>query len=91
MGQSGQGVLDAGRCETVPDRPASSRWIRCRCPKCRSGRSRVVTTSEMADGRIVRERRCALCDWRWFTCQEPEYVVERGLVVYEGKRAVMRR
>lgn len=66
-----------------------ARWLRCSCPVCRHPTSRVVATNEMADGTLVRERRCSACDYRWFTAQEPEYVLPRAQVVYSGKKPAL--
>jgi transcriptional regulator NrdR family protein len=60
--------------------------MRCRCPKCGHGVTTVVQVCEQGDGRIARRRKCALCDHRWFTVQEPEYVVPREQVSYHLKK-----
>lgn len=49
---------------------------RCNCPSCRHPASRVVTTFNLSDGRIVRRRRCPECDHRWYTQQEPEFIIK---------------
>jgi transcriptional regulator NrdR family protein len=63
--------------------------MRCRCPKCGHGVTTVVQVCEQGDGRIARRRKCALCDHRWFTVQEPEYVVPRDQVAYRNKVIVV--
>lgn len=50
----------------------------------------VVHVTEQEDGRIVRRRKCAACDHRWYTAQEPEYLVPRCQVGYRDKRIVLR-
>lgn len=69
---------------------ASGRWMRCRCPVCRHEVTIVVQSADQADGRIVRRRKCAACDHRWFTVQEPEYLVPASQVTYPSKRMVLR-
>lgn len=56
-------------------KPRQARWIRCGCPKCREPLSKVLATKDWGDGVIVRHRACTACDHRWFTAQEPEYLV----------------
>jgi transcriptional regulator NrdR family protein len=63
--------------------------MRARCPKCGHGITTVIQVCEQADGRIARRRKCASCDHRWFTAQEPEYVVPRDQVAYRMKRMVL--
>lgn len=48
------------------------------CLKCGASNSRVALTKSSNDGVTVRRRACRDCDFRWYTCQEPEYVVRRG-------------
>lgn len=68
----------------------SGRSLRCRCPVCRHAVTVVVHVTEQEDGRIVRRRKCAACDHRWYTAQEPEYLVPRCQVGYRDKRIVLR-
>lgn len=54
------------------------------CPKC-SGKTRVVDTDKLEDGRIVRRRRaCKVCGHRFTTRELPTEMVstptERGLL-----------
>ena len=70
----------------------SGRSLRCRCPVCRHEVTIVVQAADQPDGRIVRRRRCAACEHRWFTVQEPEYLVPRSQVKYQdmAPRMVLR-
>jgi hypothetical protein len=67
--------------------PAARREQPCRsnrqaraCPKCRHYESRVINTSRMTDGIIVRHCLCKGCGYKFFTAQEPEYLVPRHAV-----------
>jgi hypothetical protein len=54
--------------------------IACPCPKCRHPLTRVTRSGAEDGGEIVRRRLCEACGHRFYTCQEPEYVVaERRL------------
>lgn len=53
---------------------------RCGCPRCREGVTAVTMTSTQDDGVTLRRRWCTSCGHRWYTAQEPEYLVRR--VVY---------
>jgi DNA-directed RNA polymerase subunit M/transcription elongation factor TFIIS len=50
------------------------------CPKCRHGVSRVLTTSRNTDGMTVRHCACESCGHKFFTAQEPEFLVPRHAV-----------
>ena len=45
------------------------------CPKCGWETNRVKNTYDSDDGRIVRHRECDDCQWRWWTCQYPEHII----------------
>ena len=47
-----------------------------KCPKCGSHNVRVCMTKSTDDGVSVRRRNCRGCGHRWYTAQEPEYVVQ---------------
>lgn len=49
-----------------------------RCPKCGVWDSRVSLTRNTDDGVSIRRRICLNCDHRWYTGQEPEFIVQRG-------------
>ena len=49
--------------------------IACACPKCRHPLTRVTRSGAEDGGEIVRRRVCEACDHRFYTMQEPEYVV----------------
>lgn len=69
---------------------ASGRSLRCRCPACRHEITVVIQTCEQDDGLLVRRRKCAACGYRWFTAQEPEFVLPREQVGYREKRIILR-
>ena len=50
------------------------------CPSCRSGDVMVLRSDTMPSGLTVRSRRCGDCSRRFFTCQEPEYLIARDKV-----------
>jgi hypothetical protein len=54
------------------------------CPKCLSGPSPVIVTRQTPAGETIRRRGCSVCGHRWFTVQEPEYLVPRGAVKWCG-------
>lgn len=58
--------------------------VECPCPKCRHLITKVVRSGAEDGGQIVRRRLCPACDHRWFTLQEPEYVVKPELVRWSG-------
>ena len=47
---------------------------------------RVVTTKRTVDGpyEIVRRRRCTSCDFRWYTAQAPEVIVDSDVMTWVG-------
>ena len=49
-----------------------------KCPKCGARNVRVCMTKSTDDGVNIRRRICLGCDHRWYTGQEPEYVVQLG-------------
>ncbi len=69
----------------------SGRSLRCRCPVCRHELTLVVQASNQDDGMIVRRRKCQACDHRWYTLQEPEYMVKAEAVSYRYGRMVVRQ
>ena len=52
------------------------------CPQCRSENTRVVMTTESVDDAslVIRRRCCNDCSHRFFTAQEPEYLLRREQV-----------
>ena len=48
------------------------------CPKCRVYETRVVNTAFTEAREIVRRRRCAICDHRWYTIQMAEALLDEG-------------
>lgn len=58
------------------------------CPKCRSHDTRVVcTTQDDVGGEIYRRRCCQDCGHRWYTAQEPEYLIRPERVSWTGGKA----
>lgn len=55
---------------------------RFHCPKCRGGRTKVVLSHDPGDGVMVRRRWCEGCGHRWYTAQEPEYLLRAEQVMY---------
>lgn len=64
--------------------------IRCKCPACRHPVTRVLRTGEMDDGTVIRQRECKACSHRWFTGQEPEYVIPSRLVRWTRDRPTLK-
>jgi transcriptional regulator NrdR family protein len=52
------------------------------CPKCKYEFTRVIMTTTMSTGPIVRRRECTKCEFRWYTGQEPEYLLPAKKVKY---------
>lgn len=57
--------------------------VACPCPKCREPLSQVLHTGGDSGGEIVRQRLCPACGHRWFTAQEPEYIVPPGQISWD--------
>ena len=54
---------------------------RCCCPSCFEKDNSVCSSWQIpATGEIVRRRSCELCGHRWYTAQEPEYIVHKDRV-----------
>lgn len=68
---------------TIYDANGRRKRFAFRCPQCRSERTRVVMTSE-ADHLVIRRRCCDDCQHRFFTAQEPEYLIRRELIKWSG-------
>ena len=58
--------------------------IGCPCPKCREQVTQVVRSGAEDGGQTVRRRVCPACGYRWFTLQEPEYIVPADHVSWSG-------
>lgn len=58
----------------------SGRW---RCLKCGAQESGVVTAHTDESGVTIRRRKCLQCGHRWYTAQEPEYLVKTEDVCYQ--------
>ena len=46
------------------------------CPKCGWKTNKVKNTYYTEDGRILRYRECHDCEWRWWTLQYPEQILD---------------
>ena len=56
------------------------------CPKCRSPLTRVMrTTADRTTGEILRRRVCEECNHRWYTAQEPEYLIPTRQSFWTGR------
>lgn len=64
--------------------------VRCPCPKCRHHLTRVLRTGESDGGEVVRQRLCLSCEHRWFTAQEPEYLVPASRIFWPRDRPLLR-
>jgi len=56
------------------------------CPKCRNPQSSVVLTRHTEHGESVRRRSCEECGHKWFTMQEPEFLLSRDAVRWSGNQ-----
>lgn len=54
------------------------------CPKCRDTSTKVLMTRSSPHGELIRRRGCPSCGHRWFTCQEPEYLLPKNAVKWSG-------
>lgn len=70
--------------------PGKKRYLRFSCPRCRHPITVVMQTSALEDGMMLRRRRCPACDHRWFTAQEPEFMVTATRVGYGHRGLVWR-
>ena len=64
------------------------------CPKCGNGRSWVQNTYYTTDGRIVRQRMCDDCEWKWYSVQYPEQnldLVQYKIVIPKWGTTTQRR
>ena len=53
------------------------------CPQCGSEETGVVSTFRVFETReTVRRRKCANCDYRWYTVQEPEEPIESYRLIF---------
>ena len=54
-----------------------------RCPKCNADDSLVAHTYYTRDNQIVRHRTCKICDWRYYTSQPIESIVDPSTVIIQ--------
>jgi len=80
LGKSRHSVRYALIPESRRQQPSRSNRQARACPKCRHHESRVTNTSRTTDGMIVRQCLCKGCGYKFFTAQEPEYLVPRHAV-----------
>jgi transcriptional regulator NrdR family protein len=62
------------------------RRIACPCPKCKEPLTEVVNVSAEDGGETVRQRKCPACKHKWFTMQEPEYLLHPSCITWVGKK-----
>lgn len=60
--------------------------IQTPCPECGAARTYVVLSSLLETGWIVRRRKCAGCDYRWYTKQAPEEIVSPYQLVWKKSK-----
>lgn len=65
----------------------NGRAVNCRmpCPKCKHPITRALITGD-SEGVIVRRRQCADCGHRFYTAQEPEYLIPDDRIYYVRSR-----
>ena len=62
------------------------RRIACPCPKCKEPLTEVINVSSEDGGETVRQRKCPACKHKWFTMQEPEYLLHPSCITWVGKK-----
>ena len=68
-----------------PDGRAVQSTCRAACPKCRSGNTKVIITRSSTNGLLVRRRSCRDCGHRFWTLQEPEWLIKSSdLTWFQG-------
>jgi len=67
------------------------RRIACPCPKCREPLTKVVNVSSNDGGETLRQRKCPACEHKWFTLQEPEYLLPSNRITWVGKKPQLRQ
>jgi len=69
---------------------ATDRKSQCRfpCPKCGHRRTKAVTTGD-CEGVAVRRRQCEACKHRFYTAQEPEYLLADDRIYWFDGRPQM--
>lgn len=67
------------------------RRVMCPCPKCREPLSEVLNVSAEDGGDTVRQRKCPACGHRWFTLQEPEYIISADKIEWAEKKPRLRQ
>lgn len=65
--------------------------VMCPCPKCREPFNEVLNVSSEDGGVTVRQRRCPACGHKWFTLQEPEYIIPANKVEWVEKKPRLRQ
>ena len=62
------------------------------CPNCgekfnKEGKIcvRVVSTKESTDNKLVRRKVCGICNYRWYTVQDPERLLSSNQIRYTSK------
>lgn len=65
--------------------------VDCPCPQCREPITKVLRSGVEDGGEVVRQRQCPKCGNRWFTAQEPEYIVRAEAIHWPRDKPVLRR
>lgn len=63
--------------------------IQIQCPSCNSFRTYVIATNSTDKG-IIRRRRCASCDHRWYSHQPHEQPVSAYDIITPDKKPFLR-
>lgn len=63
------------------------RFMRFSCPSCRSKLTLVISSTAMESGVVVRRRVCETCQFKWYTGQEPEYLINNSKIRFINRRA----
>jgi len=67
------------------------RRVSCPCPKCREQLTKVLRSGAEDGGITVRQRTCPACGHKWYTVQEPEYIVPKDKITWGRSNLPMLR
>lgn len=67
----------------IYDAKGIRRRVSCPCPKCREPLTKVMRCGAEDGGVTVRQRSCPACNHRWYTAQEPEYIVSKEQITWK--------
>jgi len=60
------------------------------CPECDSVRTKVVCTGRDSEKRIIRRRKCLICNHRWYSIQYPEVFIPPHRIKWTKKGYTVR-